>query len=437
MINLEKKFVVQPDGNINGQVSIPGDKSISHRALILSSIAEGETIIRGFLMGQDCLATLIALEQLGVSVDLSKESEIRVSGLGLDGLQPSSKTLDLGNSGTAIRLMTGLLAGQPFKSCLTGDASLRRRPMDRLANPLREMGAIIETNNGTAPIKLQGGNLKGINFESTVASAQLKSALLIAGLFAKGETSIIEPAVTRDHTERMLAAFGVDLGIQDKYICLDGLQGLKATELEVPGDLSSAAFIIAAGIIAGENEIRIDGVGVNPTRTGIIEVLRLMGAEISLLNQRMFNQEPVADLVVKATNLKGINLPNELVSLSIDEFPIIFALAACADGETLITGAEELRYKESDRISIMTKGLHQMGVKAEELNDGVRIKGGELNGAVIDSAGDHRIAMAFAVLALKANNPVEILNTANVDTSFPSFCHLMRSLGVIIEEINL
>ncbi len=431
-----KKIVSRPGAKIRGEVRVPGDKSISHRALMLGAIAKGETLIHGFLPGADCIATLNALRQLGVTIDADDPDAMRVVGVGMHGLRASDTDLDMGNSGTAMRLLAGLLAGQAFNSVLTGDHSLRNRPMERIARPLRQMGADIETTAGCAPIRIGGKTLRPIEYESPVASAQLKSAVLLAGLFATGQTRVIEPGITRDHTERMLKAFGAEVAFGKLEASVTGPAELIATEINVPGDLSSAAFVLAAGLLSGDDRVQVEGVGINPTRTGVLDILRLMGADIDVIDESGSGGEPVATLIASRSPLRGVVIPAEFVPLAIDELPLIFALAAAADGETLITGAEELRHKESDRIASMARGLLQLGVDLEEFPDGIRITGGEISGGTIDSAGDHRIAMAFSVLAARAIGPIEILDTANVATSFPGFTALLESVGLDISEIE-
>jgi 3-phosphoshikimate 1-carboxyvinyltransferase len=352
----------------------------------------------------------------------------------LHGLHAAANALDLGNSGTGMRLLAGLLAGQRFGSTLTGDASLRVRPMERVAAPLREMGAAITTTDGCAPIQIYGCPLHAIDFRSPVASAQLKSALLLAGLYATGTTRVTEPGITRDHTERMLQAFGADIQFGAQWAAVNGPAQLRSTAIEVPGDLSSAAFVLAAGLLAGDDTVVVERVGINPTRTGILDILRLMGAEIEIRDAAETGHEPIATLIARRSQLHGATIPPELVPLAIDELPMIFALAACAEGETVVTGAAELRVKESDRIAVMARGLHALGIATDEFPDGIRIGGGTVKGGRVHSHGDHRIAMAFSVLGLAAGKPVTILDTANVATSFPGYPDLMRSIGLDIRE---
>ncbi|HEU4616942.1 MAG TPA: 3-phosphoshikimate 1-carboxyvinyltransferase [Gammaproteobacteria bacterium] len=429
-------FRADPVRDVRGRIAVPGDKSISHRALMLGAVAEGTTRIRGFLEGEDCIATRRALEALGVPIADEGPGALRVSGVGPSGLAAPSHALDLGNSGTAMRLLTGLLAAQPFDSELTGDDSLRRRPMERVAAPLRAMGARIETRDGKAPIRIRGGaRLHGIEYALPVASAQVKSALLLAGLYARGRTVLRSPGPSRDHTERMVRSLGADLDVADGglTVALEGPQTLRAAgHIEVPGDFSSAAFFIVAGCLGAKDGLTIEHVGVNPTRTGLLEILEAMGAEIELRNPRSAGAEPIADLHVKAVALRGIEVPPELVPLAIDEFPILFIAAAAAQGKTVVRGAEELRHKESDRIAVMAQGLRALGIGVEERPDGLVIEGGRFRGGTVDSRGDHRVAMAFAVGSLVSDGPIEILNTAEVATSFPEFTRVAAACGLEI-----
>jgi 3-phosphoshikimate 1-carboxyvinyltransferase len=429
------RFVVAPAPGVAGSVTVPGDKSISHRALMFGAIATGTTRVSGFLEGEDCLATLKAVSSLGVRVSRPGPGEVTVEGVGLDGFTAPRGPLDMGNAGTAMRLFMGLLSSQPFDSVLVGDESLMRRPMERVAKPLRQMGAQIETTEGRPPVRIAGGaKLHGIHYAMPVASAQVKSAILLAGLRAEGDTTVVEPDVTRDHTERMLQAFGCEVAARGGTVTLRPPSRLVAADVEVPGDFSSAAFFIVAACIGAREPFTVRGVGVNPTRTGLLEMLALMGADLRLINHRTCGAEPVADIEVRPARLKGIAVPERLVALAIDEFPAFFIAAACAEGETLVTGAEELRVKESDRIAVMAEGLTALGVTNEVRPDGLRIEGGPISGGTIDSRGDHRIAMSFAVASLRARGPIEILDTANVATSFPGFAGLARSAGLVIEE---
>ena len=431
------RFRVAPGGRIAGALTVPGDKSISHRALMLGGIAEGDTEIRGFLEGADCLSTLRALEALGVRIERRAGDAVVVHGGGAGALRGSSEVLDMGNAGTAMRLFMGLLAPQSFDSVLVGDESLMRRPMERVAAPLRLMGARIETREGRPPVHIRGASaLRGIDYRLPVASAQVKSALLLAALGASGRTRLTEPAPTRDHTERMLGAFGVELRRDGLTVALEGGQRLRGTSIQVPADFSSAAFFIVAGLIAAEGPFTVRNVGVNPTRTGLLEILHRMGADIRVQAHAGAAAEPTADIEVRRSRLRGIHVPRELVPLSIDEFPILFVAAALAEGETTVRGAEELRVKESDRLAVMAEGLTVLGVHNELLDDGLRIRGGSgFGGGLIDSYGDHRIAMSFAIAALAARAPIEIRNVANVATSFPGFVELARAAGLAIEAV--
>lgn len=426
-----QSFVSSPVAAIGGDTAVPGDKSISHRALMLGAIADGRTEVTGFLSGEDCLATMAALRSMGVEISWSGGDELAVAGCGLNGLSAPAGALDMGNSGTAMRLFTGLLCGQPFDSVLVGDASLSRRPMERVAAPLRQMGADIGTVEGYPPLQILGGRpLAGIDYAMPVASAQVKSAVLLAGLYASGTTSVSEPAVTRDHTERMLMSFGVAVEREAGRVRLSGGQRLRASRVDVPGDLSSAAFLLLAGCLSRSGSLTLRKVGLNPTRTGVLQILGQMGAQIRVIREADAGGEPVGTLIVTPSRLKGIRVPAGLVPLAIDEFPLIFVAAALAEGETLIEGAAELRHKESDRIGRMVEGLQALGVDVEERPDGARVRGGRLTGGDIDSHGDHRIAMAFAVGGMAAEGPIRILNTENVATSFPGFAGLATSLGL-------
>lgn len=427
-------YLVEPTSHVSGTIRVPGDKSISHRALMLGGIAEGITEVRGFLESEDCLATMRAMRALGVQIEQTNEREICVRGVGRTGLKAATHALDMGNSGTAMRLMTGLLAGQAFDSELIGDSSLMKRPMERVGTPLRQMGARIETASGKPPVRIRGGaSLTGIRYELPVASAQVKSAVLLAGLYAQGPTTVIEPAVTRDHTERMLLSLGCRVDAAHGEIRLTPPQRLDACSLEVPGDFSSSAFFLVAGSI-GAATLTIAGVGVNPTRTGLLDILGLMGADLRVVNHRSAGAEPVADIEVRPVQLQGIRVPEHLVPLAIDEFPALFIAAACAEGETVVTGAEELRVKESDRIAVMAEGLAAMGVACAVLPDGIRIEGRPdrqvFAGGTVDSHGDHRIAMSFAVASARSRAPIRILDVANVATSFPDFPGVARAAGL-------
>ena len=431
-------FSIEPGGRINGRLRVPGDKSISHRVVMLGSLALGTTRVSGFLEGEDSLATLRAFRRMGVDIEGPVNGRIVITGVGMHGLHAADSPLDLGNSGTSMRLLAGLLAGQPFAVTLTGDASLSGRPMRRVTEPLARMGAQIETNTGgTAPLRIAGqGSLVGIDYAMPVASAQVKSCLLLAGLYAKGVTCVTEPAPTRDHTERMLQSFGYQVRRSANRICITGGGELEATELDIPADISSAAFFLVGASIAQDSELLLEHVGVNPTRIGIINILRLMGADIEVCNPRNVGGGPVADLRVRSAKLHGVTIPPDQVPLAIDEFPVLFIAAACAEGETVLTGAEELRVKESDRIQVMADGLIALGIDATPTADGMVIRGGSINGGRVHSHGDHRIAMAFAMAALRSDAPIVIDECDNVNTSFPGFVRLAAEVGLPVRDFR-
>jgi 3-phosphoshikimate 1-carboxyvinyltransferase len=431
------KYRAGPGGVARGELTVPGDKSISHRSLMLGGIAEGVTDITGFLAGEDCLATLRALQALGVRIERPQEQHVIVHGVGLHGLRAATRPLDMGNAGTAMRLSMGLLAPQGFNSTLIGDESLMSRPMERAATPLRLMGANITTQNGRPPVEIHGTALKAIDYKLPVASAQVKSAVLLAGLQASGTTRVTEPAPTRDHTERMLRAFGVKISQQGPTATIEGGQALKGTQIQVPADFSSAAFFLVAGCLAAEKPLLLRNVGVNPTRTGLLQLLLQMGADIRVhAHPGSKDAEPIADIEVRKSRLKGITVSEDLVPLSIDEFPVFFIAAACAEGETLVRGAEELRVKETDRLAAMADGLTTLGVENKLHPDGLWIRGGDgFKGGTVDSRGDHRIAMSFAVAGLRARGEIEILDVANVATSFPGFVELSQTAGLHIQTV--
>ena len=433
-------FTVEPGGLLNGRLRVPGDKSISHRSIMLGSLAEGITHISGFLEGEDSLATLKAFRKMGVEIEGPHNGRVTIHGVGMHGLKAPDGPLDLGNSGTSMRLLSGLLAGQKFQCVLTGDESLSSRPMRRVTEPLMEMGASIgTTEKGTAPLHIPGNqSLRACHYTMNVASAQVKSCLLLAGMYAQGQTCVTEPAPTRDHTERMLGGFGYPVIRDDATVCIEGGGKLTATNVEVPADISSAAFFMVGASIAKGSEIVLEHVGTNPTRTGVINILQQMGADLALENERVVGGEPVADVRVRSAALKGIRIPEEQVPLAIDEFPVLFVAAACAEGETVLTGARELRVKESDRIQAMADGLKILGVDARPTEDGMVIQGlgseGLLGSGQVESHGDHRIAMAFAMAALRAAGPITIDNCANVNTSFPDFVGLASRTGLHIKS---
>ncbi|MEC8523598.1 MAG: bifunctional prephenate dehydrogenase/3-phosphoshikimate 1-carboxyvinyltransferase [Pseudomonadota bacterium] len=429
-------YIANPGNALSGSFRVPGDKSISHRSIMLGSLANGTTEVTGFLEGEDSLATLQAFRDMGVVIEGPHRGRVTIHGVGLHGLQAPPNALYLGNSGTSMRLLAGLMAGQAFDVEMTGDESLSKRPMGRVADPLALMGAIVDTAEaGRPPLKVKGGSaLKGIHYDLPMASAQVKSCVLLAGLYADGETSVTEPAPTRDHTERMLRGFGYDVTVEGNKVTLRSGGELTATEIDVPSDISSAAFFMVGASIMPGSDITLEHVGINPTRIGVINILRAMGGNIEVLNEREVGGEPVADIRVRAAQLKGIHIPEDQVPLAIDEFPAIFIAAACADGETVLTGAEELRVKESDRIQAMVDGLVTLGVNAVGTDDGAVIQGfgaeGSFGGGEIDSQHDHRIAMSFAMASLRGSAPIVVRDCANVATSFPSFVELSTTAGL-------
>ncbi len=428
-------YIVKPGGQLSGEFRVPGDKSISHRSIMFGAIADGTTHVTGFLQGEDSLNTLRAFRAMGVEIDgPDEQGRVTIQGVGIDGLQAPSVPLDLGNSGTSIRLMSGLLAGQAFDVELSGDRSLSKRPMKRVTDPLALMGARIDTaEGGKPPLKVNGGSaMKGIDYVMPMASAQVKSCLLLAGMYAEGETCVTEPATTRDHTERMLNAFGYPVVTQANRMCIKGGGRLTACDIDVPADISSAAFFLVGASIAENSDITLQHVGINPTRTGIIDILRLMGANIELQNERTVGGEPVADIRVRSARLKGIDVPESLVPLAIDEFPVLFVAAACAEGKTVVTGAEELRVKESDRIQVMADGLQAIGVDATATEDGMIINGGSIKGGKVHSRDDHRIAMAFTMAALRSKGEILIEDCENVNTSFPDFIGIANRAGISV-----
>ncbi len=428
-------FSMQPGGSVRGDIRVPGDKSMSHRSIMLGALAEGITEVKGFLEGEDSLATLQAFRDMGVTIEGPEDGFVRIHGVGMHGLQAPRGPLYLGNSGTAMRLFSGLLAAQPFDSELTGDASLSKRPMGRVADPLRAMGAVIDTaEGGRPPLRIRGGNpLTGIHYEMPVASAQVKSCLLLAGLYAEGVTSVTEPAPTRDHTERMLEGFGYHVHRDGATASVTGGGKLTACAIDVPADISSAAFFLVAASIAPDSDLTLRHVGMNPTRVGVINILRQMGANIEVLEERVIGGEPVADLRVRSAELRGIDIPGDQVPLAIDEFPVLFIAATCAKGRTVLRGAEELRVKESDRIQVMADGLAALGVETTVTPDGIVIEGGQtIGGGTVESHEDHRISMSFAVASLRATGPIRINDCANVATSFPGFVDLAKQTGIQI-----
>ena len=429
-------FRIEPSNSIIGKVNIPGDKSISHRAIILAAIADGESRIKNFLQGEDTLATIRVFQKMGVNIKNDGDIII-VKGVGLHGLRAENPTLDFGNSGTSVRLLSGLLSAQNFSSQLIGDESLMKRPMFRIINPLQKMNAKINcTELGTLPIKIEGGQkIEGIEYELPIFSAQLKSCLLLAGLYAEGTTKIIENMATRDHTERMLANFSHSVIKKGNQISIKKADRLIGCEIIVPGDFSSAAYFIVAAILTPNSNIILENVGVNPTRNAMIKIMKLMGADVELKNERLESGEPVATIYAKTSKLIGIDIPEELVPVAIDELPIILVAAACAKGKTKLSGAAELRVKESDRIQSMLDGFISLGIKVKALEDGMIIEGGQYNGGVINSNDDHRIAMAFSIAGIIAKAPIIINSCKNVATSFPEFVDTAKHLGMNIDYV--
>jgi 3-phosphoshikimate 1-carboxyvinyltransferase len=435
------EFIVQPGGHLTGRIRVPGDKSVSHRSVMLGALADGTTEIDGLLEGEDVLATLGAFRAMGVQAEGPDNGRLVIHGVGLHGLRSPKAPLDMGNSGTAMRLMSGILAGQSFDSELIGDTSLSKRPMNRIADPLRAMGAVIDTeDNGRPPLRIRGNHpLEGISYELPVASAQVKSAILLAGLYAEGRTQVTEPAPTRDHTERMLRGFGYAVEVEGATISLEGGGTLTSTRIDVPADISSAAFFLVGASIAPGSDLVLEHVGMNPTRIGVINILRLMGADIDISNERTIGGEPVADLRVRSARLHGIDIPEDQVPLAIDEFPALFVAAAQAEGTTRLTGAHELRVKESDRIAVMAQGLAALGISHRETDDGIIIKGQpgtSWGGGIVDSHGDHRIAMSFAMAGLQASAPITIRDCLNVNTSFPNFVGLASGVGLKVQIVG-
>jgi len=426
--NQSQTRTVAPIKTLRGEVSVPGDKSISHRSIMFGSLAEGTTRVSGFLMGEDNLSTWKAFESMGVTISQTGIDALEIKGVGLNGLKEPGDVLDCGNSGTTMRLMSGLLAGQNFFSVLTGDKYLRKRPMKRVVTPLAAMGAQIWGRDGgeRAPLAIQGGALTPTTYASPVSSAQVKSAVLLAGLSVDGETTVTEPYLSRDHSERMLSCFGAEVKPFEGGVSLTGRPRLLGQEVIVPGDVSSAAFFMVAGLITPGAELLIRNVGINPTRSGIIDILVAMGGQMEMLDIREQSGEPVADILVRHSQLKGIEICGDMVPRAIDEFPVISVAAALAEGTTTIRDAEELRVKETDRIDAMVSELGKLGGQVEGLSDGMVITGVEqLNGGTVTSHGDHRIAMSLAVAALSARESVTIEDAACTETSFPGFWDLL------------
>ncbi|WDE03015.1 3-phosphoshikimate 1-carboxyvinyltransferase [Thalassomonas viridans] len=433
-------FIAAPAGSVDGEVTVPGDKSVSHRSIMFGALAEGTTHISGFLPGQDCLATMNSFKAMGIEIEgPDAEQNVTVYGKGLYGLTAPEKPLDIGNSGTSIRLLSGILAGQNFGISMAGDSSLNKRPMGRVITPLKLMGANIEAaSDGTPPVVtqalVQDQQLKAIHYDLPMASAQVKSCVLLAGMYADGTTSVTEPGITRDHTERMLKAFGYPVTVEGNKISIEGGHKLTACDIQVPGDISSATFFMVAGLIAKSGQITIRNVGMNPTRIGAINILKQMNGDLTVMNERMAGGEPVADILVKSSNLQGIDIDERDVPLAIDEFPAIFIAAACASGTTRLRGAEELRVKESDRIQAMADGLKILDIDCTVYDDGIDITGGQITSGTVNSQDDHRIAMSFAISSLRATGAVTILDCDNVATSFPNFVALANQVGLSLTQ---
>ena len=433
-------FVAAPSGTVSGDITVPGDKSVSHRSIMFGALAEGTTHIKGFLPGQDCLATMNTFKAMGIKIDgPDNDHNVTVYGKGLYGLSAPQELLNIGNSGTSIRLLSGILAGQTFSSSMAGDNSLNKRPMNRVVNPLKLMGAnITASDNGTPPVNCLGRKdgqlLTAIDYDLPMASAQVKSCVLLAGMYADGTTTVKEPGITRDHTERMLTAFGYPVKVEGNKISIEGGHKLTACDIEVPGDISSATFFMVAGLIAKDGELIIRNVGMNPTRVGSINILKQMKGDLSVINERMAGGEPVADIVVKSSKLQGVNILEHDVPLAIDEFPAIFIAAACANGTTRLRGAEELRVKESDRIQAMADGLVTLDIDCTVYDDGIDIIGGQLTSGTINSHDDHRIAMSFTIGSLRSTGNITILDCDNVATSFPNFVALANQVGLFVTQ---
>ncbi len=424
-------MIIKKISGLSGEVTVPGDKSISHRSIMLGSLAKGTTEVHGFLQGADCLSSIACFEKMGVEIDNRKDI-VLIHGRGLHGLQEPRTVLDVGNSGTTTRLMSGILAAQKFSSKINGDASIQKRPMRRIMTPLSMMGADIksELGNDCAPLIINGQNLKGIHYDSPVASAQVKSAILFAGLYADGETSVTEPAVSRNHTELMFEEYGVDIKCEEKTVTMKPAEELHARKIIVPGDISSATYFIVAAAITPNSCVTIKNVGINPTRDGIIQVCKMMGADIKIEKTSGEIGEPTADITVSTSSLKGCTIGGDIIPTLIDEIPAIAILACFADGETVIKDAEELKVKESNRIDVVVNNLKLMGADIEATEDGMIIRGGKtLHGAQIDSKLDHRIAMSFAIAGMNADGETEILGSECVDISYPDFYSDLQRLA--------
>lgn len=434
---MEQRII--PSKGLRGEITIPGDKSISHRSIMLGSLAEGETEITGFLYGDDCLSTVHAFRSMGIAIDITAE-KITVHGKGLHGLQEPDNYIDVGNSGTTIRLISGILAGQNFNTILTGDASIRKRPMGRVIKPLTAMGAKIigRQGNTLAPLTIEGRKLHAMTYQSPVASAQVKSAILLAGLYADGWTEVIEPSVSRNHTELMLQSFGAELETSGRKVRVKGNPRLQGQRIEVPGDISSAAYLLVAGSIIPNSEICLKNVGLNPTRTGVIDVLLDMGADLTITNERISGGEKMGDITVRSAALSSTHIAGDLIPRLVDEIPVLAVAAACADGVTEIRDAQELKVKESNRLETVSQGLRAFGCEIEVLEDGLRIHGGKplQAGACCDSFADHRIAMSMTIAALAAQGTAEIKQFEAVSVSWPAFWEELQSLESQASEVK-
>ena len=433
---MPEQYTVHPSNQINGTISVPGDKSISHRSLILLSISEGIGKISGLLESDDCIATLNIFKQLGINIIKNTDNVYEVHGRGLNGLTKPDSNLNCGNSGTSMRLLSGLLASQKFSSCLIGDSSLSKRPMERISLPLSMMGVDIKlSENNTSPIKISPvKKISSIAYKMPIDSAQIKSSIILASLYANDKVKIIENIATRDHTENMINYLGGKIVNNNNQIIVHPGNKLISKDIEVPGDISSAMFIIVGCLISNNSKVIIKNVGLNALRTGGIEILKLMGAKIDISNIKNYGPEKVGDITVISSKLNGIIIPRKYIASAIDEFPILFIAAANATGKTVLKNAEELKYKESNRLSVMSKALLECKIKNNLFEDGIEIHGGTMSGAIVDSSGDHRIAMSFAIAGLVSKSPITILNTENVSTSFPEFFDLIKSMGLNIER---
>jgi 3-phosphoshikimate 1-carboxyvinyltransferase len=436
MITTGTSIRVRPGSELAGVIRVPGDKSLSHRALMFGALADGVSQVRGFLPAGDTLATLGCLEALGVQIDRHTSTDLTVHGRGLHGLQAPSAPLDCVNAGTGLRLLTGIMVGQSFPSVLDGSDQLRRRPMTRITQPLRLMGAQIDDTNGRAPLRIEPAALHGITYEMPVASAQVKSCLLLAGLFADGVTTVIEPGPARDHTERMLRGVGAQVEVSGSNVSITPGAALRPLDVTIPGDISSAAFVLVGALLTAADEVRIENVGINPTRTGILDILALMGAEIQMVNHREEAGEPVADLIVSKTALHGAAIGGDLIVRAIDEFPALMVAALQADGETIVNNAAELRVKETDRIAVMAGELRKLGAEIEERPDGFKIVGPQtLRGAVADGHDDHRVAMSLVIAGLCANGETLVEDARCAEDSFPRFVDTLQALDAAVEQL--